>query len=1052
MNYNANKLHILTLAGFITCLGVPVMSYASPNYGVEASLQDEKITGTVTDEKGEPIIGAGVKIVGQNKGTVTDIDGHFSLNVKRGEQIEVSYLGYDSQTFTVTAKTSYNITLKEGSIAMNEVVVTALGIKREKKALGYAMQELKGSSLVESRENNVANALSGKISGLQVIKSSSGPAGSSKIVLRGNRSLTGSNQPLIVVDGVPVDNFTGADNNDYWNPSADMGNGLSDINPEDIESMSVLKGASAAALYGSRAGNGVILITTKQGRETPGLGITVSSTLSLETIFTNPRMQNSFGQGTNNVYDNRSNFSWGPALDGKDVENWNGNTVPYQAYDNVANYFGTGVNATESVSFQQQVKKTSVYTSITRTDDKSMIPGAKLNRTNITARAVSKLGKNERLTLDTKVQYINSTAKNRPFTGVNSSNAFYTMYLLPRSMDITQFNPPLNNEGKMIWYGGSSQVNPYWGSKYNINQDTRDRFLMAMSLKYEFTDWLNLELRGGSDMYWTKEFGKTYAGSPLSENGKYSEGNNSFYENNYSFLWVAQKPTLFGKFGGSATFGGNLMMQQFRNLKGSAGELQVPNLFAINNSVNNPTISESFRQKKINSLYGSIQLNWDGYLFLDATFRNDWSSTLSPENRSYFYPSLSLSYVFSDMMEKVGITTPSWLTYGKLRGSYAEVGNDLGPYQLYNTYWIDKDISGVTTAGLGNVLYNPDVLSELIKSWEVGAEFRFFNSRLGLDFAWYKTNATRQLIDLPMDPLSGYKSRKINAGDIQNTGVEIQLNGRILDNPQGVNWDMTANFSRNNNTVKSLTEGVNRYGLGGFDDVQILAIAGEKYGQIYGTTFKRVDDPASPYYQMPIVSDGLYQVDTEKKLLGNQQATALLGLTNSFTYKNFGLSFLLDMRFGGKIFSGTNQTMQLYGTSNVTAPGGQRPKVVIDGVESDGKGGYLPNTKEVSTEDYWRSIAGQGNVGIVEANIYDASNVRLRNIQLTYDFPSATLRKTPFQRLKLGVSCNNVWLISSHMNGIDPESVFATGTNAVGFENATAPTSRSYIFNLTVGF
>jgi TonB-linked SusC/RagA family outer membrane protein len=1011
------------------------------------------VTGRVTGEDGLGIPGASVLEKGTTNGTVTNLDGDYSLRVADNATLVFSFMGFTTQEVLLQGRTSVNVTLQTSMLAVDEVVVTALGISRERKSLGFAMQEIKGDVLLEARESNLANALSGKVSGLQVVRSSNGPAGSSKIVLRGYSSLTGDNQPLIVVDGIPIDNFTGASNNDYWNPSTDMGNGLGDINPEDIESMSVLKGASAAALYGSRAGNGVILITTKSGRKRDGLGITVSSSVGIESIFTNPKMQNEFGQGTNGVFDNRSTSSWGPAITGQSITRWDGKSVPMAAYDNVANYFGTGTNVNNNVSFQQQFDNTSVYTSFTRMNDESIIPGAKLDRTNLLTRAVSNFGPDKKWTVDTKIQYINSNATNRPLLGVNYSNTFYTMYLQPRSLDIRDFSNPVNDLGQMIWYGGSNQINPYWMSEYNMNQDSRDRFIFHGSVKYKFNSWLNAEVRAGSDMYTTNTESKLYAGSPLSATGRYSMGKQTHFETNYSTLITASKDNLFGKVGGALTVGGNLMEQQSSGISGSAGELEVPNLFALNNGKSNPSVGESFVNKKINSVYGTMQINYDGYLFLDGTFRNDWSSTLHSSNRSYFYPSVNLAWVVSDMISKTS-NLPSWFSFGKARASYAQVGNDLSPYQLYNTYWIGKDPIGNTTAGLGNTLFDSAVRSELIKSIEAGVEARFFNNRLGFDFAWYKSNATRQLINLPMDPMSGYSSKKINAGDIQNTGIELEVNGVVLPGRNnGIRWDVQFNYSFNRNTIEALADNVEQYQIGGFDDLRILAEVGGNYGEIYGTSFRRGTDEASQYFgQLLLDANGLPQWNTERVKLGNQQPTALMGITNTISYKGLSLSFLVDGRFGGEIFSGTNRAMQFAGTSNVTVVDGKRDDLVLGGVIAQGTG-FVTNSKSITQQQYWERVsAGSGNMGIVEANIYDATNIRLRTIQLNYDLPKKMLNNLPLTRAKLGVSANNVWLITSHLNGVDPESVYATGTNAVGFENAAPPTSRTFLFNVTLGF
>ena len=1021
---------------------------------LDVSAQEKKlIIGTIKDVDNNPVVAATVKEKGTTNQVSSDLKGVFKISIAPGATLVISSVGFETREFKPDETGSATIQLEIDSKQMSGVVVTALGIKREKKSLGYAVQELKGESLVSAKEPNLANALSGKIAGLQVIRSSDGPAGSSKMILRGSNSLTGSNQPLIVVDGIPIDNFTGAPDNGYWNRSLDMGNGIADLNPEDIETLSVLKGPSAAALYGSRAGNGVILITTKSGKKQNGLGITVSSSIGVENIFTNPEMQNTFGQGNDGIYVNDVTTSWGPKATGQPVTNWNGQTVPLAIYDNVENYMEQGVSQNHSISFQQQYKQSSVYTSFTYLEDRGMVPENKLTRTNLTARAVTRFGNDDRWTTDTKVQYSNTKANNRPIGGRDNSSA-YTLYLLPRSLDIREFSNATNADGNMIWFpGAGSQINPYWGNKYNLNEDSRDRFIMNGSIKYDFTSWLNAEIKGGADLYTTNTESKVYGGSPLTPTGRYGLGKQTFSETNFSTLISARKDNVFGKVGGVITLGGNLMAQKFSSISGNSGQLVVPNLFSLNNGVSSPTVGEGFNERRINSLYGSVQMNYDGYLFVDATFRNDWSSTLSETNRSFFYPSLSLSYVYTDMFRNLGTNIPAWLSYGKLRVSYAEVGNDLPAYQLYNTYGIGKDPNGNTVASRNPVLLDPNVQSELIKSFEVGTELRLFKNRLGVDFSWYKSNATMQLIDLPMDPQSGYSAKKINAGDIQNTGIEIMLDGRILNNPSSLNWNIAVNYSVNDNTVEELAEGVTKYTLGGFDDVAVLAVVGEKYGEIYGTKFNRVKDPTSANFgQILLNAQGLPTRDPEIVRLGNQQATGLLGVTNSFEYKGIGLTFLLDARFGGEIFSATQVAMQANGTAGVTAPGGARDNFVVDGVVSNGSGGFTKNSIAVSPQAYWRAVATANNLGITEANLYDASNVRLRNVQLSYDLPRGFLSKTPIQRAKVGISCNNAWLIKSHVNGIDPESVYATNTNATGFENAGLPTTRTFLFNLTLSF
>ena len=1013
--------------------------------------QDADCKGVVIDATGEPVIGASVVVKGKTgAGTVTDIDGNFTLkNVKKGETLRITSLGM-TPVEVVYNGSNVKVTLKDDSKALDEVVVTALGIKRERKSLGYAIQDVKGDVILNSHENNVANALTGKIAGVQITRSSNGPGGSSKIQLRGNNSVTGLNQPLIVVDGVPMDNFTGADNNDYWNPSADMGNGLSDINPEDIESMSVLKGASAAALYGSRAGNGVILITTKSGRQTKGLGITVTGTVSAESVFMKPDMQTTYGQGTQGVYNSTSGLSWGPRIEGQEYVRWDGQKVKMQSYDNLDNYYGTGTELQENVTLSQQYGKTSIYASMTNMNNKSMTPGAKLNRTNLMLRGVTSFGKNDAWTFDGKVQYIRNKANNRPVSGNNNNNSALGLYTFPTTLDIRDFENCIDENNEMVWWNKDGN-NPYWMSKYSLSDDSRDRFLMNASLKYKVLSWLTAEIKAGTDMYTLEATRRVYSGNS-NVTTLYEQNINHFYENNFSYLLTATKDNIFDKFGGTVTFGGNLMATKKTGMKGLASKLVIPNKFSLNNGENKADISETYTQKKINSLYGTVGINYDGWAFLDATFRNDWSSALSKENRSFFYPSVSASWLFGEMFNKIGKKMPSWFSFGKIRASYAEVGNDMDPYQLYNLYSTSPDSHGGITASSSNTLYNKNVKNELIKSYEVGVELKFLNNRLGLDFAWYKSNATNQLMNLPVNSLSGYNYKKINAGDIQNTGVELMAYATPI-RTKDFEWTINYNISHNNNTIKDLYDGVDRYQLGGYDNIRIYAIKGGKYGEIWGTKFLRVED-GQYKGQLLLTSDGLPQATSEMEKIGDQQATCNMGLTNSFSYKGWNLSFQIDARIGGEIFSGTNAMMQRSGTAAATAPGGKRvDDMVVAGVYKDANGNYVQNTNKVTTQQYWNAVAGTGNMGIGEANIYSASNIRLRNVSLGYNVPSSILAKTNFiQSLKAGFTVTNVFMIHSNMNGIDPESVFATSTNATGFEYAGIPTTRSFVFNVSIGF
>ncbi len=1032
---------VLALAGLFVALGL--------------NAQDITVKGTVKDHTGEPVIGAGVVVKGTTRGTSTDIDGNYSISCARDAVLEFSFIGMETQNIPVAGNRTIDVVLQPDSEFLTESVVTALGITREKKTLGYAIQDVGGATLLDAHEANLANALTGKVAGVEIIRSSNGPGASSRIVLRGNNSLTSLNQPLIVVDGVPMDNFVGASNNDFWNPSADMGSGLQDINPEDVESMTVLKGASAAALYGSRAGNGVILITTKKGRQTPGLGITINGTVAFTSEFTRPAMQNKYGQGTLGEFNNTSPLSWGPEITGQTVTKWDDTSAPLQAFDNVKGFFGTGITDTENVTFSQQYGKTGIYASYTRTNDQSMVPGATLNRNNMMLRGTSTFGKNDRWHFDAKIQYIRIQANNRPISGSNvNANYMLKMYTMPISVDIRDFKDAVDKNGEMFFFGPTDRMgsNPWWYAKYSTNQDVRNRFLMNASLGYDFTKWLSLELKAGTDMYFTETENKFYAGNKIagSATGSYGMGESRFYENNFSFLLKAQQDNIFGDFGASATLGGNLMDRENRGLSSSQSPLLIPNLFDVNNGTNKPGVSESYSHRKMNSLYGSAQINYGGWIFLDATLRNDWTSTLAPQNRSYLYPSVSLAWVITDMIGKYS-TLPGWLSFAKARVSYAEVGNDMGPYQLYNIYTMGTDNYGNPIVNSQGTLYDANVKNELIKSWEAGLDIRFFDSRVGLDISWYKTNATNQLINLPISAIA-YSSKKVNAGNIQNSGWEAVLNVEPIRTRDFL-WRSTVNFSANKNKILELADGVEEYSLGGYDNLRIVAKVGGDYGDIYGTKYARVEDENSEHYGKLILNgDGLPTAASGSHYLGNQNPVAQLGWINSFTWKNLTASFQIDARLGGKMFSGTLGTMENAGTAAWTVDG--RDKMVVDGVQKDGDN-YVVNTKETTAEKYWQQISGRagGNLGISEENLYDATNVRLRNVSIAYSLPKNLLAgQNLFQSVKVGFSCTNVLMLYSKMRGLDPESIFATSTNAIGFEYGAAPTSRAFVFNVSFGF
>ncbi|MEJ5104799.1 SusC/RagA family TonB-linked outer membrane protein [Chryseobacterium sp. MYb328] len=934
---------------------------------------------------------------------------------------------------------------------IDEVVVTAYGVKKEKKSLGYSFQDVKGQTLVDAKETNVTNALAGKVAGLQVVKGGFGPASSSKINLRGFNSLKGDNQPLIVVDGVPLSNSAGSKakqndgyyNNDFWNPDLDMGNGLADINADDIESISVLKGGAASALYGSRGGNGVILITTKTGKRKGGLGITYSTSLGFETLFMKPDMQHSFGLGLNGVVntatsDNSS--SWGPALEGANMK----------SYDNLKNFFKTGISSQHTLSFHENLGEgTSLYTSANYLNDNSQVPNSTFERFNFMAKMNSNFGVNKRWTSEVKVQYISTKANNRPSGGKGEGNYYPNILLMPQNIDIRDYREgQTQNDIKSRWITPNG-INPYWSAYNSLNADKKDRFLLNGYLKYQFNDWLSGDVRVGTDFYALNADARVWTGS--SRRNSYATSEEKFYENNYIASLTAKKDNLFGKWGGSLSVYGQMMESRTKAMYFSTQNLIVPNVFSVNNTSDIAGIANNEIDfwKKINSVFASAEINYDGYWFINATARNDWSSTLILENRSYFYPSISTSLVLTEMLNKLNVTTSKVLTFAKLRAAYAVTGNSLNPYELYNTYKLGADPSGHAILGRKKILYDPNLHAEKLKTFEVGADLKFFN-RVSLDVSYFRNTATDQLIDLPMNPLSGYEYKKISSGGLSNSGIEIVVNTDIFKK-ENFTWNVNANFSKLKSVIDRIDGEVVKYPLGGFDNVGFFAEVGQPYGSIYGTKFLRVEDPNSPHYGKLIVDlNGLPRATAEQYYLGDQTPRALFGITNSFVYKNFGVSFLIDGRIGGKFYSSTQSALQKVGLASDTAPGGRRDNFVLDAVVQE-NGVYTGNTKEITQQDYWTAVT-IGNLGITEQNIYDATNIRLRNIQVSYNFPKSIFQKLALQSAKVSFTANNVWMIYSKAKGIDPESVFAINSNAVGFENLAFPTTRSYLFSITLGF
>ena len=1023
----------------------------------------QTVKGSVKDNAGIEIIGANVLVKGTSNGSITDFDGNFTINdVKINDVIQFSYIGYTAQEVVYTGQ-PLHIVLIEDAQTIDEVVVTALGIKRDRKSLGYALSEVKGDALLESRDANVANSLAGKVAGLQIKQSGTGPAGSSRIVLRGNNSLSGNNQPLVVVDGVPIDSGTGG-SDDYWgNRAVDRGSGMSDISPDDIESISVLKGPAAAALYGSRAGNGVIMITTKTGKGTKGLGISVNSNLTYDSPMELPKMQNVYGQGTGGEINTTTGESWGAKMTGQNYSNYVGRNLVYDSYDNkLTDFIRTGSTWTNSVDITNATDKNTFRLGIMHLDNKGIVPNSDFNRTSITLRGTAQLS--EKLSVDAKISYINQKTNNRVKLGGDPDNIFNNYLIMPRSWHMSDFtlgdggykyldgasNPYGYPKGTIASNGADLSSNPvswrtpdggnvhnlYWAAYNNTNQDRKNRLIGFTSMKYEFTDWLNIQGRYGMDYTSTEYQDRLFQGTPYwtgSHGITFSKDEN--YEINADLLLTFNKN--FDKLGIVATAGGNTMYSRSSGMWAQTMGLEVENFYHLSNGTD-VSLTNSLYRKKINSLYATASASWDNMIYLDLTARNDWSSSLNKDNRSYFYSSVGASWLFTETFSRKNINLGP-LNYGKLRLSLAQVGNDTDAYQLFNYRQLKVDHkTGKLTSSMSSVQALYDLKNETINSWEVGLEMRAFNNRLGLDLTYYSKDAKDQILKVDLPAQAGVYQRYINAGKVRNSGWEVMLTGTPVQNRE-FQWNVALNWAKNNNKIVALADGVNVQELGDSSYASMLriyAVEGGTYGDLWGSTLKR-DEQGN----LLLSNTGLPIVVSEYSRLGNNNPDWMGGITNSFRYKNFELSFQVDMRYGGDVYMGSIRNGSRNGTLKQTLTG--REEMIVPGiVESTGQ----VNTIKTTAQHYWGALGG-----ITEPWIYDATNIRLRELSFGYKLPNNWLSNTPIRSAKISFVGRNLWMIYSKTDGFDPEAGFSTG-NAQGFEYGSMPTLRSLGLNINVTF
>ena len=998
----------------------------------------QQITGSVSDDNGIPLPGASVVIQGSSSGTTTDFDGNFSIETSQGSTLVISYVGYESQQIVV-GSSPINVQLTSDN-ALDEVVVTALGLTREKKSLGYSVTEVDGDEINTIKDNNIASSLMGKVAGLNI--TNSGTIGSaSRITLRGNNSVNGMNQALIVVDGIPInaDGIESGQNADY--SSTVIGGGITDINAYDIESISVLKGPNASALYGSRAGNGVILITTKTGSETQGLGISLNTNLTADTPMFLPDFQNEYAQGTlgaayTDIASDFDSDSWGPKM-GATQMYFDGRPRVAQAYpDNVKDFFNTGIKAITSMSIQNASENGSVRFSYTNNDTQGMIPNSSMISHNFNLRGVMNLS--DKLSIDAKATYFTQEVNGRQQMG--GEGIMGVLYQMPRSVDINDLkkyqvdNPGTTDEFKVLNYGGSNSqtANPYWMANHDERNDRRNRFFGFAKINYEFTDWLSAFVRVGADITDSKTKTITKPGHHFYRGGRMDLNTISSGELNTDLVFTAKKD-ITSDLNVVVNAGGSLSKRTYQGYYQFGENFKIPTKFFLNNAANILAPNETpLTIKKVNSAFASANFAYQDFLYIDLTSRNDWSSTLGEENRSYTYNSASVSALLNSIVD------PEQEVFNllKLRAGYAQVGNDTDPYQLYQTFDVPgQGYLGLTTLSAPSIKLNEDLKPEQVTSVEFGLEGSMLNNRLFFDFSIYDKETTDMIFNVPVPAATGFQFFKENVGKVSNKGVEITLGGRIIQNSKMV-WDSSLNYSKNENELLELIDDLETFTYMTTNDGQVAlrAQVGGTIGDIYGAVWETNDAG-----QKLLREDGRPQSSDPNQYLGTAQPDFLAGWINTFRFGNYTLSFQIDGRFGGQFYSNTSRNLDSYGVSERTLQY-RESGVTLDGINS---ATGAPNTEAITGQEYWGSLA-------VQNYIYDQDNIRLRELSIGYQIPNT--QSYGIQSASLQLVGRNLFFFSKDAPDVDPEMTLGTAIGAQGFNLNNLPSTRSLGVNLTLNF
>ena len=1063
---------------------------------IQGAAQVTTVRGIVTtEEDGEPVIGASVIVKGTSLGTVTDVNGRFELSgfPPSATRLLISYISLMAKEVAIAPQVS--VTLKSDTHLLDEVVVTALGISREKKALGYTAQEVKQDALVQGKDNNLLNSLSGKIAGVR-ITNTQGDVGSSRIVIRGETSIAGENQPLFIVDGIPVDNSQ----LNARSSGRDFKNAIADLNPEDIKTLTVLKGPNAAALYGAHAAHGAIVITTKGGdKRQKGIGITLHSSTQVSFVATLPEFQNLFGQGAGGRFsyvdgkgagvNDGVDESWGPRLDiGLLIPQFDspldadGNRVatPWVSHpNNVRDYFRMGISTNSGISVARGDDKYQFRVGYNYEKQVSIVPDAGTNKTNISLNTDYHLAK--WIVVGATANYIVYTAPSLPGSAtpsgsnVRSNSPMLQFLWFGRQVDTNSLKADYTRNWNSSYYD-----NPFWSASYNTQSQERHRLIGDLHAEFRLTDGLNVRFRTSTDWYNDRrkskvKWGSAGAGSPY---GSYAEDAYTVKENNTEVLATYIKQ-LNKNWGIDALLGFNVRNKQYENNYQAAPRLAVADLYTLTNSRDPLISSNDFYRLRQYGLYGSIQLDYRRWAFLNITGRNDWSSTLPVDNNSYFYPSVTASVLLS---EAFGWRSKA-VNYLKIRGGWSQVGADANPYQLATVFTSETAFNGNPLQSSSTIGMNPNLKPEKTSSIEAGFEAAFWDNRLYLDFTYYKTDSRNQILKLATTAASGYTSQVRNAGHIRNRGYEIQLGAVPIQTSKGFRWNLDLNYGANSSKVVKLDdEGlITSYQLYS-SGIQILASVGEAYGTLFGTSYVRDANG-----NVVVDANGLPKISTTNKTLGKFTPDWTGGISNTFSYRSLSLSFLIDASVGGSIFSNTNKTGKYTGVlantlsgrdaehgglwyytdamgNNVRLPespsysvssdglyyaqvNGQSTRVYQDGIMVEGvTESGSKNEEVVSAEKYYHRI-----YSIAEANVYDASYVKLREVALSYRLPRLWTQKLHLQEASVTLTGRNLWTIYKSVPNIDPESALTTG-NAQGVEAYSLPTTRSFGVNLSVKF